>query len=54
MNADSDLYISFDNEMVGTMMAEALVATPARRGSNILSIWRSPTDPECFAGKPRL
>ena len=43
MNADSDLYISFDNEMVGTMMAEALVANmPA--GSNILSICGSPTD----------
>lgn len=43
MNADSDLYISFDNEMVGTMMAEALVANmPA--GSNIVSICGSPTD----------
>ena len=43
MNANSDLYISFDNEMVGTMMAEALVANlPA--GSNILSICGSPTD----------
>ena len=43
MNANSDLYISFDNEMVGTMMAEALVANlPA--GSNIVSICGSPTD----------
>lgn len=43
MNADSDLYISFDNEMVGTMMAEALV-TNLPAGSNILSICGSPTD----------
>ncbi|MEN6634567.1 MAG: substrate-binding domain-containing protein [Clostridiaceae bacterium] len=43
MNADTDLYISFDNEMVGTMMAETLVANlPA--GSNIVSICGSPTD----------
>lgn len=43
MNADSDLYISFDNEMVGTMMAEALVANMPH-GSNIVSICGSPTD----------
>ncbi|NLI54445.1 MAG: sugar ABC transporter substrate-binding protein [Clostridiales bacterium] len=43
MNADVDLYISFDNEMVGTMMAEALVAN-LPSGGNILSIAGSPTD----------
>ena len=43
MNADSDLYISFDNEMVGTIMAEALVANMPS-GSNIVSICGSPTD----------
>ena len=43
MNANSDLYISFDNEMVGTMMAEALVANLPYGGS-VLSICGSPTD----------
>jgi D-xylose transport system substrate-binding protein len=43
MNANVDLYISFDNEMVGTMMAEALVAS-IPSGGNILSIAGSPTD----------
>ena len=43
MNAKSDLYISFDNEMVGTMMAEALVAN-LPSGGKILSICGSPTD----------
>lgn len=43
MNANTDLYISFDNEMVGTMMAEALVANMPS-GSNIISIAGSPTD----------
>ena len=43
MNAHTDLYISFDNEMVGTMMAEALVAS-LPDGSNIISIGGSPTD----------
>ena len=43
MNANSDLYISFDNEMVGTMMAESLVAS-LPDGSNIISIGGSPTD----------
>lgn len=43
MNANTDLYISFDNEMVGTMMAEALVAhVPS--GGNIVSIAGSPAD----------
>jgi len=43
MNANTDLYISFDNEMVGTMMAEALVANMPS-GSNIVSVAGSPTD----------
>ena len=43
MNADVDLYISFDNEMVGTMMAEALVSS-VPSGGNILSIAGSPAD----------
>ena len=43
MNADVDLYISFDNEMVGTMMAEALVES-VPSGGNILSIAGSPAD----------
>ena len=43
MNANTDLYISFDNEMVGTMMAEALVAHVPSGGS-IISIAGSPAD----------
>ena len=43
MNAKTDLYISFDNEMVGTMMAESLVAN-LPHGGTILSICGSPTD----------
>ena len=43
MNAKTDLYISFDNEMVGTMMAEALVEN-LPHGSKILSICGSPAD----------
>ncbi|MEA4870182.1 MAG: substrate-binding domain-containing protein [Christensenella sp.] len=43
MNANVDLYISFDNEMVGTMMAEALVSS-VPSGGNILSIAGSPSD----------
>lgn len=43
MDAGTDLYISFDNEMVGTLMAEALVeAIPD--GGNIFAIYGSPTD----------
>ena len=43
LNADTDLYISFDNEMVGTLMGEALVeALP--EGGNIFAIYGSPTD----------
>lgn len=43
MNADTDLYISFDNERVGTLMAQALVSTLPRDGK-ILSICGSPAD----------
>ena len=43
MNANTDLYISFDNEMVGTMMAQALVDS-LPHGGKILSICGSPTD----------
>lgn len=43
MNANTDLYISFDNEMVGTMMANALVSNMPS-GGNIISIAGSPAD----------
>lgn len=43
LNSDTDLYISFDNEKVGTLMGEALVdALPD--GGNIFAIYGSPTD----------
>lgn len=43
LNAKTDLYISFDNEMVGTLMAEAMKkALPD--GGNIFAIYGSPTD----------
>lgn len=42
-NSNADLYITFDNEMVGTMMGEALVKNGAA-GSNILMLGGSPTD----------
>lgn len=42
-NADVDLYISFDNEQVGTMMAQALVRAGIR-GGNVLMLGGSPTD----------
>ncbi len=42
-NADADLYISFDNETVGILMAQALIeACP--EGGNIFAIYGSPTD----------
>ena len=42
-NADADLYITIDNEMVGTLMGEALIkACPD--GGNIFAINGSPTD----------
>ena len=43
MNAGTDLYISFDNEKVGTLMGEALCdALPG--GGNIFAIYGSPKD----------
>ncbi len=43
MNADTDLYISFDNEMVGTLMARAMTeALPD--GGDVFAIYGSPTD----------
>lgn len=43
LEADTDLYISFDNEMVGTLMAEAMTeALPD--GGNIFAIYGSPAD----------
>lgn len=42
-NADVDLYISFDNEMVGEMMARALLAE-GLDGGNVIMIGGSPTD----------
>jgi D-xylose transport system substrate-binding protein len=42
-NVDADLYISFDNEQVGTLMGEALKeACP--QGGNLFAIYGSPTD----------
>ncbi len=42
-DADVDLYISFDNAMVGTMMAEALVENGIE-GGNVLMLGGSSTD----------
>lgn len=42
-NANTDLYISFDNEMVGTLMGEEL-AERCPEGGNIFTINGSPTD----------
>lgn len=43
MDAGTDLYISFDNEKVGTLMGEAMKeALP--EGGNIFAIYGSPTD----------
>lgn len=42
-NANADLYISFDNEMVGTLMGETLAAE-CPEGGNIFTINGSPTD----------
>lgn len=42
-NADIDLYISFDNAMVGTMMAQALI-DEGIAGGNVLMLGGSPTD----------
>lgn len=43
-NADVDLYISFDNEMVGEMMARALIEAGIGNGNNVVMIGGSPTD----------
>lgn len=43
-NADVDLYISFDNEMVGDMMARALLEEGIDEDSNVIMIGGSPTD----------
>ena len=43
MDADVDLYISFDNAMVGTMMAEVLVDNGIS-GGNVLMLGGSSTD----------
>jgi len=42
-NSNADLYITFDNEMVGTMMAEAL-AEHGVAGKNVLMLGGSPLD----------
>ncbi|MCR4850575.1 MAG: substrate-binding domain-containing protein [Lachnospiraceae bacterium] len=42
-NADIDLYVSFDNEMVGTLMGQALVDNGLSGGS-VIMIGGSPTD----------
>lgn len=42
-NVNADLYISFDNRRVGTLMGEALKAA-CPRGGNIFAIYGSPTD----------
>ncbi len=42
-NANVDLYISFDNEMVGTMMAESLIER-GLAGGNVLMLGGSPLD----------
>lgn len=42
-DADVDLYISFDNEMVGEMMAEGLVRQSIH-GGNVVMLGGSPTD----------
>ncbi len=43
-DADVDLYISFDNEMVGEMMARALLDKGIDENSNVIMIGGSPTD----------
>lgn len=43
-DADVDLYISFDNEMVGDMMASALIEAGIESGNNVVMIGGSPTD----------
>ncbi len=49
-NVDADLYITIDNEMVGTLMGEALVeACPD--GGNIFAINGSPYGQKCRGGR---
>lgn len=43
MNSGTDLYISFDNEMVGTLMGQSMAAA-LPEGGNIFAIYGSPTD----------
>lgn len=43
-NADVDLYITFDNEKVGQLMAEQMIAAGVGPGSNVLMLGGSPTD----------
>lgn len=43
-DADVDLYISFDNEMVGTLMGEALVEEGLGDGDYVIMLGGSPTD----------
>lgn len=42
-NADIDLYISFDNEMVGTLMGQTLVDNGIK-GGNVIIVGGSPSD----------
>lgn len=42
-NANADLYITFDNEMVGTLMGNALVDS-GLSGGNVIMLGGSPTD----------
>ncbi len=43
-DADVDLYISFDNEMVGTLMGEALADAGLGEGGYVIMLCGSPTD----------
>lgn len=43
-NSDVDLYITFDNVMVGRLMGEALVAGGIGNGSKVIMLGGSPTD----------
>ncbi|MCR5848500.1 MAG: substrate-binding domain-containing protein [Lachnospiraceae bacterium] len=43
-DADIDLYISFDNNMVGTLMGETLISSGIGEGDDIIMIGGSPAD----------
>lgn len=43
-NSDVDLYITFDNEKVGRLMGEAMVAGGIGSGSKVIMLGGSPTD----------